>query len=67
MRINPKGEMKAVAQGLINNVDQDVVHHVKLALDSVMLMFVQQDLQQSSDKKKRNRMCWYRVTAHSAE
>ncbi len=27
--------MKAVAQGLINNVDQDVVHHAKLALDSV--------------------------------
>ncbi len=28
----PKGKVKAVAQGLINNVDQDVVYYSKLAL-----------------------------------
>ncbi len=27
-----KGEVKAVAQGLINDVDQDVVYYAKLAL-----------------------------------
>ncbi len=67
-----KETVKAVAQGLINDVDQDVVYYAKLALALRWMCCVQHDLRQIPDKweaRKRRLSCyltWRRMISTSS-